>query len=378
MNKLSEASQSDQDRKDGLSIEEWRRATFFYRRSKEDKNKPVTKEVKQEVNETETTTVVSTIDTYLEKIHNLEEELLDVKKKMREQEKENKFSGLSDTDSESSYDQKATELTRSTKPSKSSVSTTVVTEEPSTTACTTTVSTTTTEKTTPSSKSSSEYSSTEGKENEDSTNGTTIENTISVVDVKTKTSEKNPPTTSLTTTTVEPPFINTTSIILNREDKLILGNNNDTPTQIFGMNNAVERSRDDKTKDFNKYSNTTTEVTTEMSHGVVVTREHVFEIKFNIKNDGGMIETETPATATPEAVNIVFKSQDIDAVLKVKNSTKSNQTTDVPDMVDVISVLNSTMSTKDKLEKLQSLRRKMDLMSDDDPNGISKEYPHGV
>lgn len=373
-------SHSEQDKKDGLSIEGWRRDNFYRRNNEPDYGKAVVKQAGQEVTETRTTLVETTIDPIvLKKIHNLEEELLNVKKKIREQRSDKRStSGSSESDSEDSDDQKTTETTKSSKPTKPTISTTVTLATfPTTTS--TIISTTANQKTNTMTESSSESSSTETEENQDSTNATTIESTISEVKPKTLTSEKKPPatpTTSFTTGTIDPHIINTTLIDINREKKSYVGKKEDSSMQVRPQHQGIipirERARDENPKDTKKYFNDTTVVTTEMSQGVVTFKNDVFEVKFNIKHDGTFEFTKIePTVATPKPLDIVPKSNN-DAILKVKNSTKYfKQVSDVPDIVDVIGVLNSTMSTQDKLKKLQSLRRKIDLMSDDDPNGIS-------
>lgn len=370
--KSTEMSHSEQDKKDGLSIEAFRRGISYYRRDEADNN---TLERKQEVRETVATTIKTTIDPYvLQKIYNLEEELMDVKKKM--QEPVNKStSESSDSESESSDEKNATESKRH-KTTKTSIST-IVNEDPKSASA----GSTTAQKITSVSESSSENSSSE-TEAKDSANGTTTENTTSEVEVKT--SDKKPTenlnlqktTTSLTTTTNSPLINNSTSTMLvsGKKTNSIIKDD----TQISRMNPAIPRAKNVNQNDLKKYSNTTTELTTEVFQNVAVTRNDVFEIKFSIKQDSAVTETETPTTAKLDSINIIFKSHDDDANSKVKNSTNYSNQTDIPDIVDVISVLNSTMSTKEKLEKLQGLRRKIDLMSDDDPNAMSKEYANRI
>lgn len=370
-------SHSEQDKKDGLSIEGWRR-DFFSRKSNEPyNNRAIVEQAKQEVTETRTPYAETTIDSIvLKKIHNLEEELLSVKKKMQEQKlKKSSTSGSSESDSDDSDDQKPNEITKSSKPTKTTISTTATsTTSPTTT--TTMVSTTTNQKTSMVMISSSESSSTETDYILDSTNGTTIESTTSDVEVKTLTSEKKPPatpTTSLTPTKVDLPIINTTLIGVNREKKSFVGKKEDSAKQMKFNQGIIERARDNNSKDSKNNLNTTTVTTTETSQGVIISND-VFEVQFNINQDGTMVFTKIePTTSTPKPVDIVLKSYYNDANSKAKNSTRqSKQITEVPDIVDVISVLNSTMNTEEKLKKLQNLRRKIDLMSDADANGISK------
>lgn len=363
-------SHSEQDKKDGLSIEGWRRENFYRRSNINDlnSNNAVFKQEKQEVTKT---TVETTIDpVVLKKIHNLEEELLDVKKKMREQKKEKpSTSGSSESDSDDSDDVKTTETTKMSKPTKTSAFITATTVSLPTTTSTTTVSTTINQKANTMTESSSESSSTETEEKQESTNATTTESTISEVEEKTLTTEKKSPptpTTSFTTTKIDLPIKNSTLMDLDRERKSIV---------------IKDRPRDDNSKDSKRTLNATIHTTAEISQDTVTIRNDVFELKFNIKHDGARLEFTKiePTSLTSKPVDTIHKSHGNDTNSKVKHSTKhSKHITAVPDIVDVISVLNSTMSNHDKLERLQSLRRKIDLLSDDDPNGISNEDPNEV
>lgn len=365
-------SNSEQDKKDGLSIETGRRE-YSIRKSIEPGNYDV--ETKQAETQTKTTLVKTIIDpVVLKKIHNLEEELLNVKKKMRKQKTQNpSTSGSSESDCDDSDDQKSTKTTKNSKPTKATISTSSSSAIfPSTS--TSTLSTTMNEKKVIMIESSSESSSTETEEKQDSTNATIIESTNSEVVLKTLTAEKKPPTTSLQTTTVAPYFKNT-SLIDFDHDKRAVGKNEDSLMQLKfnqGIIPARARARDDSSRESKKIKNATY---TEISQSVVTTKNEIYALQFNIKHDINLVtftKVEKPTTPIPKPVDIILRSHGNNTNTKVKSSTKdSKHITDIPDIVDVINVLNSTISTQDKLERLQSLRHNIDLMSDDDPNSIS-------
>lgn len=364
-------SHSEQDKKDGLSIETWRRE-YSLRKSVEPSNHDI--ETKKAETQTKTTLVQTIIDpVVLKKIHNLEEELLNVKKKMRKQKAQNpSSSGSSESDSDDSDDQKTTEIIKSNKPTKAAISTSSSSVIiPSTS--TSTLSTTINEKKVILIDNSSETSSTETEEKQDSTDATIIENTNSEVELKTLTAEKKPSTTSLQTTTVAP-HIKNTSLIDFGHNKRAVEKNEDSIMQLKfkqGIIPARERARNDSSRESKKNKNVTT---TEISQKVVTTKSEIYELQFNIKHDINLVtftKVEKSTTPIPKPVDIMLKSHGNDTKTKVKSTTKySKHMTDIPDIVDVLNVLNSTISTQDKLERLQSLRRNIDLMSDDDPNGI--------
>lgn len=346
-----------------MSIETWRRKKVLRRINQPKNNNADKKQVRHETTETRTTFAETTLDPIvLKKIHNLEKELLHIKRKMRKQKAEDtSTSRSSGSESDSSEEQKTIGTTKKSKP-------TIFTSVTPVTYPSTAVSSTTNEKTTTTTESPSE-SSTETEEEQDSTNATTIKITISEVELKKLTTEKKPlsrPTTTFKTTEVDP-LVNTKLIDSVPEKTTIVEKEEDNLVQFRASDETMsvrEKGRVDNSRDSKRNLSKTPAKITEMTQGVVTTKNDVYELQFN-----ALIESTTPA---PEPVDIIFRNRNNDTSSKVKNTTKhSKHMTDIPNIVDVISILNSTISMQDKLKRLQSLRRKVDLMSDDDFNAIS-------
>lgn len=366
--KSSEQSHSEQDKIDGLSIETGR---SILRRTNEPKsNDAIPTQAQQEKTQTLTTFVETTLDPVVQnRIHNLEEELSNVKKRMRSENTDNtSTSESSEGESDSSEEQKTTKTTKSSKPAKS-INSTSATPVNYSLSSTTMAPTMRNVETIAMTESSGEFYSTETEESEDLTNATTIKITTSKVESKTSASEKKstaPPTTSFKTTTVDPP-INTTLIGFVPENQKTVEKNEDVRVNQ-GIISGNYKSRDYNLRDLKNNGNATTAATTETSQ-VVITKNGVFELRFNIQHDSTSLKsTKTESTPIPKPVDIVFKSHSNETSSNVENTTK--HTPEILDIVDVISVLNSTMSPHDKLEKLQSLRRNIDLTSDDEVIGI--------